>query len=240
MNNLVEYFVPQWISVLFLMAIPLPFILIVLMIRKTALKLNNTSAIKYVIGIFVIYLAYITFASYKGWFNQVSLPPKVLLLTTFPYGFLLFAIVLNTKIYKLILENTLIESLVKLHIFRVIGVFFILLAIQNTLPKPFALIAGFGDIIVALTSILVINAIKNKKSYAKKLIYVWNTFGLIDILFTAIAANVLTKISIDTGSMGVDTLAIFPFCIIPAFAPPTILFLHWMIFQKLKKFPVKH
>jgi hypothetical protein len=46
-------------------------------------------------------------------------------------------------------------------------------------------------------------------------------------------ANVLTKISIDTGAMGVDTLAKFPFCFIPAFAPPTIIFLHVSIYKKL-------
>jgi hypothetical protein len=38
--------------------------------------------------------------------------------------------------------------------------------------------------------------------------------------------------------MGVDTLAMFPFCIIPAFAPPIILFLHWTIFKKLQHFSV--
>jgi DNA-binding transcriptional MocR family regulator len=61
------------------------------------------------------------------------------------------------------------------------------------------------------------------------------TSGATQALFTAIAANVLTKISIETGSMGVDSLAMFPFCIIPAFAPPTILLLHWAIFQKMKQ-----
>jgi hypothetical protein len=35
--------------------------------------------------------------------------------------------------------------------------------------------------------------------------------------------------------MGVDTLAVFPFCIIPAFAPPTILLIHLAVFQKLGK-----
>jgi hypothetical protein len=58
---------------------------------------------------------------------------------------------------------------VKLHIFRVIGVFFILLAIHQALPKPFAFIAGLGDVITAISSIFVANAIKNNKSYAKKL-----------------------------------------------------------------------
>lgn len=235
MNSLTQYFIPQWISVVFLIAIPLPFILLLLFIRKEAKKTSNRLAYFFVLSFFVLYLAYIAFASIRGWFNLVSFPPKVLLYTTFPYAFLLFGVVLNTTLYKTIVENASIESLVKLHIFRVIGVFFILLAIHDALPKPFAFIAGFGDIITAVSSIFVAKAIKNKKKYAKTATYLWNTFGFIDILFTAIAANVLTKISIETGCMGVDSLAVFPFCIIPAFAPPTILFLHWAIFQKLKK-----
>jgi hypothetical protein len=36
--------------------------------------------------------------------------------------------------------------------------------------------------------------------------------------------------------MGVDTLAKFPFSLIPAFAPPTIIFLHVLIYRKLKNF----
>ena len=236
MNTLEHYLLPQWISIAFLIAIPAPFILIVLFIRKEAKKIPNDMAYLIVIAFFVLYLTYIALAAYKGWFNQVALPPKVLLFTTFPFAFLLFVIVLKTKIYKAILENLALENLVKLHIFRLIGVFFILLATHNALPKPFAFIAGTGDMLTAVTSIFVANAIQNKKSYAKKLTYYWNIFGAVDILFTAIGANVLTKISIDTGAMGVDTLAFFPFCIIPAFAPPMILFLHWAIFKKIQSF----
>ncbi len=235
MNTLTQYFVPEWVSILFLVAIPLPFILITLFVKQETQRFQASSAWKIVLSFFVLYLAYIGFASYQGWFNRVSLPPKVLLYTTFPYAFLLFMVVANTSIYKKILDNTSLESLVKLHIFRVIGVFFVILALHDALPKAFAMIAGFGDMITAVSSIFIANAIAQKKSYARTLAYAWNVFGTMDILFTAIAANVLTKISIDTGVMGVDTLANFPFCIIPAFAPPTILFLHWSIFKKMKE-----
>jgi uncharacterized membrane protein (DUF485 family) len=238
MNALTTYFVPQWISMAFLVAIPLPFILIILFIRHEAKKIHQKWAYPAVIAFFVLYLSYITLASYNGWFNQVTLPPKVLLLTTFPYAFLLFGVLLRTTTYKAIVAQTALESLVELHLFRLIGVFFVLLALQDALPKPFAFIAGIGDMLTAISSVFVAKAIRDKKSYAKQLTYFWNIFGTIDILFTAIAANVLTKISMDTGAMGVDTLAVFPFCIIPAFAPPTILFLHWTIFKKLKNFSV--
>ena len=238
MNTLTSYFVPQWISIAFLIAIPLPFILIIGFVRNEARKVGHKWAYPAVMAFFGLYLLYIVLASFNGWFNQVALPPKVLLLTTFPYAFLLFGVVLNTAIYKSIVAEAALESLVKLHIFRLIGIFFVLLALQDALPKPFAFIAGIGDMLTAISSVFVAKAIQDKKHYARKLTYFWNIFGTLDILFTAIAANVLTKISIDTGAMGVDTLAVFPFCIIPAFAPPTILFLHWTIFKKLKNFSV--
>ncbi len=238
MNTLTQYFVPEWISTSFLIAIPLPFILITLFVRSTSKNTTHKNAFPFVVLFFVLYLTYIALASYLGWFNHISLPPRVLLLTTFPFAFLLFMVIEKTQVFKDIISNATLEQLVKLHIFRVIGIFFILLAVNDTLPKPFAFIAGMGDVLTAISSIFVAKAIQNKKSYAKKLTFYWNVFGTVDIMFTAIAANVLTKISMDTESMGVDTLAFFPFCIIPAFAPPMILFLHWTIFKKMKEFSV--
>jgi hypothetical protein len=233
MNTLVQYPLPQWISMAFLIAIPLPFVLITLFVRRETTRLPQSKAFVAVALFFVLYLAYIVFASHKGWFNRVSFPPRVLLLTTFPYAVVLFGGLLNTNIYQNILKNAPLENLVRLHVFRVIGVFFILLAVHDALPKPFAFIAGLGDILTAVGSIFVAKAIQQQRPYARRLTFYWNLFGAADILFTAIAANVLTKISISTGAMGVDALAMFPFCIIPAFAPPTILFLHWAIFKKI-------
>ena len=234
MNELTEYFVPQWVSLAFLFSIPLPFILLSLFVHKQAKSTKYNKAYIFVIGFFILYLAYIAVAAYHKWFNIVSMPPRVLLLTTVPFAALLFIGVAKTKVYQTLLEKASLQSMVRLHIFRIIGIFFVLLALHDALPKPFGFIAGFGDVITALSSVIVAKAIAGNKAYAKKLTYYWNIFGTIDIVFTAVAANVLTKMSIDSGVMGVDSLAFFPFCIIPAFAPPTILFLHWSIFKKLK------
>lgn len=232
MNELAQYFVPQWVSIFFLVVIPIPFILISLLVFKNS---NNRTHFYTTLTFFVCYLLYISIASYVGWFNVVSFPPRVLLYTTVPYAFLLFGVILKIPVCQKIVTDTPVADLIKLHIFRLLGLFFILLAYYEALPSAFAWIAGLGDVLTAIGSIFVVNAFKHQKSYAVKLAYLWNLFGTVDILFTALGANFLTKISIETGSMGVDTLAFFPFCIIPAFAPPTILFLHWVIFLKLKK-----
>lgn len=139
----------------------------------------------------------------------------------------------RTRLYRKVLSRIALADLVRIHIFRLIGSFFLILAFYETLPPAFALIAGFGDVLTALTSLFVAAAIHQKKSYAVPLTFAWNTFGLLDILATATMAFFLTKISIETGARGVDTLAAFPFCYIPAFAPATIIFLHLSVYRKL-------
>jgi hypothetical protein len=235
MTNIFTDLVPIWVSVLFLIVIPIPIFLIAFLAKKGALEVHKKSVFYSILGFYALYFLYVGLASINGLFDKVALPPTILKLSTLPLFAFLFGVVFNLAIYKTILQNTTLESLVKVHIFRLIGVFFIILTYYETLPKFFALIAGFGDMLTAIASIFVAKAISDNKKYAKKLTYLWNTFGLIDILFTAISAFVLTKISIDTGAMGVDMLAQFPFCFIPAFAPPTIIFLHVAIYKKLKK-----
>ncbi len=231
---MITYDLPQWMTIAFLIVIPIPFILIPLLARQGApSEKKNTVFLTVLLGL-MAYFAYITVAQQKGLFSAVGFPPKVLLYTTFPFAFLLFGVILNLPIFKEILGNVPLSNLVRVHIFRLIGVFFILIAWHDALPKWFAFVAGLGDMITAITSIFVAKALSNKAHYAKKLTFIWNTFGTIDILFTAITANVLTKISINTGAQGVDALAQYPFCIIPAFAPPVILFLHYCIYKKLR------
>ncbi|MFZ1790963.1 MAG: hypothetical protein WAT92_21750, partial [Saprospiraceae bacterium] len=121
-----QYFVPEWISMAFLATIPLPFILILLFVKREGQKIQNPMAFPMVIVFFILYLTYITIASHKGWFDVVSFPPRVLLLTTFPYAFLLFGVIMNTKTYQKMMEKVAVENLIKLHIFRLIGVFFVL------------------------------------------------------------------------------------------------------------------
>lgn len=231
-----NYFTPEWLSWVFAFAIIIPVMLIAVFTRKNSPHQKQNLIFGSIIFFFFCYFFYVFIAGKNGLFQEASLPPKILLFTTFPYALFLFGIVDKLSIAKQIIEKSSISDLVGLHIFRLVGSTFIILAFYDSLPKSFAFIAGFGDVIAAITSIFVVNAIRKQKKYTKKLIFVWNTFGFIDIITTAVLANVFTKISMDTGIMGVDTLAKFPFSLIPAFAPPTIIFLHVLIYRKLKTF----
>ena len=161
------------------------------------------------------------------------LPPKIVRFTTIPLLLFLIGYVFNTSLLKRILKNAALPSLVKLHIFRLIGSFFLILLFFEVLPKPFALIAGIGDITTAVSSIFVAKAVHQNRRYARGLTLAWNTFGLLDILITSAMAIAFTKMNMETGALGVDILGTFPFCVIPAFAPATIIFLHLCIYRKV-------
>jgi hypothetical protein len=173
MNTLKEYFVPEWVSILFLIAIPLPVFLIALLARKASPIDKKNKVFYSILGFFGVYLSYVTIGSMNGLFSKVFFPPIILLFTTFPFATFLFTVVFNLAIFKTILYNAKLEDMVKIHIFRLIGVFFVILAYYETLPAFFALIAGFGDIISAIASIFVSKAIRDNKPYARKLTYIW-------------------------------------------------------------------
>lgn len=228
------YPTPSWLTIPFLIGITIVILLITSLARKNAPIDKKNLVLGSIILFFGAYIFYVVYAGQKGLFQQAMFPPKILLFTTLPYALFLFFVVIKLPLAQKIIEKTELSELIGLHIFRLVGSTFIFLGIYDALPKHFAYLAGSGDVLAALSSIFVVYALKKRKTYAKKLAFAWNVFGLADILMTAILANVLTKISMNTGQMGVDTLARFPFSLIPAIAPPTIIFLHVLIFRKLK------
>lgn len=156
-----------------------------------------------------------------------------MVLTAIPLLLFLSLFTLNLPFTKKVIKAIPLSDLVRIHIFRLIGTFFLIMGFYGKVPSLFALSAGIGDITVALTSIWVSNLLLKKTRYSKKAAFIWNSFGLADILMTSFLAFWFTKKSIETGSLGVDVLTEFPFCFIPSFAPATIIFLHLCVFKKL-------
>ncbi|MEO0731576.1 MAG: hypothetical protein AAFZ52_01985 [Bacteroidota bacterium] len=231
MNTLPVYNLPLFWTVLFLALIPLP----VFLLARLAYRGGNARAATIVVVVYVLYFAYVLTGTQRGWFAANTFPARIVLFGTVPFAFFLFGVVWPSGWFQRLRERLDAADFIAVHLFRVVGGFFLVLTALQTLPAWFGLIAGIGDVTTALTSIFVARAVRARRPRAKRLALAWNTFGLVDILFTAIAANVLTKLALDSGDAGVAVLAQFPFALIPAFAPPTILFLHLVIYQKLKK-----
>jgi hypothetical protein len=231
MKELIHYPVPQWITY-FVVA---GFCYIVFAMAQLAQK-GHSKAFWPVVLFFVAYIGYVYLGSSLDWFNVVSFPPRVLRVTTIPFIVLLFVVLPRFTFFREMVANWELHQLIRVHHFRVVGSTFLLLAFHKALPTPFAWIAGVGDVITAITSFYVANQVQKRAPNGIRWAYLWNTFGFLDIIFTAFMANYLTRVSMLTGSMGVDSLVWWPFCLIPAIAPPLIWFLHTEIYKKLNNY----
>jgi hypothetical protein len=232
---------PLWATLLFIISFIFSLGMLARPAKQAALNAGMTLSKSRTIqnGIIVFYLLWLIYASIlalKGTLYQNTLPPKVIILLTLPLLLILFAIVGNITLFKKLLRSATLESLIALHVFRILGVFFLLLYFYNLLDAAFALSAGLGDIITAIFAIPVARAVAQKKPWSRKAVIAWNIFGILDIISLLTIALFGAIKAAASGQSGGE-MTIFPFVWFPAFAPATILFMHFAIFRKLQQSP---
>jgi hypothetical protein len=233
--------VPPWVSVSFCLVFPITIYLIAKTIKQGAVQAqipdNQANKLfKGVIVFFVLYLTYVSGLAFTGLLSENSLPPKVLIFTALPLMIFFFGFIFNKPIYWKILDGIPLQSLVRLHIFRFVGVYFLIATYFNTLPTHFAILAGLGDMATALGAVFIAKSIEENKSWSRKATLVWNIFGFWDIISVIISAILTTRYSIQhPESQSIVEITKFPFVWIPAFAPVVIVFMHIAIFKKLKR-----
>lgn len=229
---------PIWAIVLFILSFFCSLGFIASFAKKAAVNagmpLGKAKKIQYgTFGFYVAYLAYISILSISGVFDNNAIPPSVMIFGAIPLMVLLFGIIGNSKLFKKLLRYITLEDLIKMHLFRLVGVFFIILYSYHQLPREFAFSAGIGDLITALSAFPVAWMVLKGKSWSIPTVYAWNIFGILDILTLLVIAALDVKHDIVTGGHSQLEMTIFPFVWFPAYAPVTILFLHTMIFRKL-------
>lgn len=230
--------VPVWVSFLFILVFPVAAWLVAsaahsgyLAARKQPVEakiLRNRILLFYSAFLFLV-----ATAALLGAFSTNTLPPVILLCTTLPLVLFYFFYVSRTTWFRTLLAHTPLADLVGIHLFRFVGIFFLINHYYGSLPQPFAFVGGWGDIISASLAVWVVFALRQKKSYAIPLTWGWNIIGMIDILNVLVTAIVTTREAIADGTSGVAEFGSFPFAWIPAFAPATIIFLHVVVFRRL-------
>lgn len=230
--------VPVWIIVIFIASFLYAITLIANPVKQAALNAgmsaDKSRNIQFsILGFYIMYFAYVSILSLRGVFYIYALPPKVIVFAALPLVIILFVIIGNTRLFKQLLRSITLESLIALHVFRLLGVFFIILYFYRLLPADMAFSSGLGDIITALLALPLAKAVSKRKSWSIKAVYAWNIFGAMDILVLITIAIVTTRRAMVTGEQGDLEMMRFPFAWFPAFAPATILFLHTVIFRKL-------
>ena len=121
-----------------------------------------------------------------------------------------------------------LRSLVLFHLIRLFaGAYFLVLCQRGQLPCGFARPAGWGDIGVAVLALVVLGAMRSE--FAKKLFLIWNTLGLIDIVFVVSSAF---RFGLrDWQSM--HALRELPLSLLPTFLVPLVIASHLLIFVRL-------
>jgi len=231
--------VPIWVSALFIISFSTIPVYLIVNAVKLALK-NSGNSKKSVIDrkIFLFYWSYfliIALISFTGFFEKNVLPPRIIVFASIPLFLFYLFYVQKTKWFQLAFKHIKLEQLIYIHLFRFVGVFFFLAYSYDTIPKEFAYIGGAGDILTAILAIPVMMALRKGLSFAKKLVWIWNIIGLLDILSVLTTATILTRLAVENNEAGVQQFGTFPFSWIPAFAPATIIFLHLLVFKKLNQ-----
>jgi len=129
------------------------------------------------------------------------------------------------------------QTLVGLNIARILGGFFLLLALVDRLGGPFPQSAGWGDVITGLFAIPVMGLAAQVSTAANWKIALWNVFGTLDLIAAVtlgvISANgsPLQLIHAGAGSAAVQLL---PWALIPTVLVPFYLISHGIVFAQLR------
>ena len=112
---------------------------------------------------------------------------------------------------------------------RFVGVYFLILYAQGRLPYDFAVLGGWGDIVIAAFAALLILFITVSGKTGWWVYFIWNLLGMADILFVVVTAGRLALAN--PRSMG--ELLNLPLSLLPTFIVPVIIYIHIILFFRL-------
>jgi hypothetical protein len=139
----------------------------------------------------------------------------------------------RSKQVREIIAGVAQSQLVGFQFYRVLGVTFLVLYAAGQLPGIFALPAGFGDVMVGLSALMVgARAARNEDDH---LVTLWNWLGISDLAI-AVATGFLSApsrfqiFSLDAPNVLIGS---FPLVMIPIFAVPLSIVLHLASLSKI-------
>jgi hypothetical protein len=177
----------------------------------------------------LVFLGWLCFAvGLASWFHGASAPAVAATVCTLTALVLLACWKISpVRVWML---NVDLRWLVLFHMTRLFaGAYLLVLCQRDQLPCEFARPAGWGDIVVAVLALAVVGAMRTQ--FAKTLLLIWNTIGLIDIIFVVFSAF---RFGLkDWQSM--HALRELPLSLLPTFLVPLIIASHVLIFVRLPR-----
>ena len=128
--------------------------------------------------------------------------------------------------------------LAAIHVGRLFAIFFLMLYAVGRLPQTFALVAGWGDILIAVAAPVVAWAIYRRAAGSRGLALTWNTLGFADLVLAVTlgvgsAVDSPVRFIYEAASSG--TMSSLPWLIVPGFMVPLYLMTHLAIYHRLSR-----
>lgn len=127
-----------------------------------------------------------------------------------------------------------LRQIVALHLTRFVGIYFLVLYGRGELPYAFAVLGGWGDIVVAAGALAIVLLVRDLLA-SRGVVMVWNLIGLADILFVVATAARLAM----TEPASMQRLLVLPLGLLPTFLVPLIIASHILLFRRLLPEPVR-
>lgn len=176
-------------------------------------------------------------AGVLGIVNEPGRPPLVLagFFAVPILGFLLAYRASPT--FRAFTETIPLSLLVGSHLWRFVGLGFVIAWLAGALPAGFGIPEGLGDIIAAAGALILLPKIR-RGTASRGWLLAWNTFGFLDLV-SAITVGLLFSEStiglLHTATENTRLMATFPVSLIPTFFVPLFLLAHALTFRRIAR-----
>jgi len=123
------------------------------------------------------------------------------------------------------------RTLTILQSWRVLGLMFVVLQTYKILPAVFALPAGYGDMVIGATAVLVGTRLANPATRTQFMAWQW--LGIADLL-TAVGLGTTAAV-IDPNGIPMAPLTMLPLSLIPTFLVPLFFVFHLICLAQAKQ-----
>jgi hypothetical protein len=174
-----------------------------------------------------------TLLAYRGVFQiqDVAGAPAVGINLVVVWAMLAAGLIFSASLRGLLTRQT---SLIRLHLWRLVGLVFLALMMRGQLPALFAVPAGLGDILIAMTAPWVARTLDARGGRRRALI--WNLLGMADLV-VAVGLGIMTSpgpANVFHTTPTSEVMTTFPMVLVPAFLVPLAFTLHVVSLWQLR------
>src|SRR5215207_3468381 len=123
--------------------------------------------------------------------------------------------------------NKTTSLLVAVHVWRILGIAFLMGVSQGILHPAFGIPAGVGDILIGVTAIPIAYFLRKGFSWSKYALVVWSVLGIADLV-NAVSLGLITA-----SDFGTPTMTTFPWILVPTVGVPLALMMHGITLYRL-------